>query len=242
MNTKYDPKPAKIFAAVVYVGVVLAASTLYISFVLTAFPANAYLSRIIMVVAGLLIGASSIAYPIALHTWTIEKTHHSWTTVFYYGEIVILAVNTVVAFMTLLSKNTGYAIPEWAALYEPFSVGAIVYTLFSWGTVFLLDPEHKRIQQSRQLKDDYEKEISTKKMEFIRSIEGENAIASAAANDIQVMLAEQRNGKQHFGTPIEVTADKPFEAKQSTAELAELRSKVEALEAEKKLRPNSAGG
>lgn len=226
---KYNPNPAKIFASTVYVGVVLAASTLYISFVLTAFPSSAYVSRVIMVVAGLLIGASSIAYPIALHTWTIEKTHHSWTTVFYYGEILILAVNTVVAFMSLLSANTGYTMPEWAALYEPFSVGAIVYTLFSWGTVFLLDPEHKRTQQSRQLEEDYEKEIANKKMEFIRSIEGENAIASAAASDIQEMLRQQRNGKTHFGGAIEVLADKPFEAKNTDTILIELAKNVESL-------------
>ena len=74
-KNKYNPQPAKIFAACVYVGVVLAASTLFISFVLTAFPADAYLSRGIMVVAGLMIGASSIAFPVALHSWTIEKSH-----------------------------------------------------------------------------------------------------------------------------------------------------------------------
>jgi hypothetical protein len=233
MNTnKYNPAPAKTFGAVVYVGVVVAASTLYISFVLTAFPLDAYLSRIIMVVAGLLIGASSIAFPVALHSWTIEKGHHGWTTAFYYGEILILAVNTVVAFMTLLSKNTGYALPEWASLYEPFSVGAIVYTLFAWGTVFLLDPEHKRLQQTRQLTDDYEKEIGAKKMQFLKSIEGENAIASAAADDIRSMLLAQRNGKVHFGSPIEVTAEKPFEAKSADAVLlAELQDKVAALSA-----------
>lgn len=202
MNNNYNPAPAKTFASVVYVGVVVAVTTLFISFILTAFPPDAYLSRIVMVIAGLLIGASSIAFPIALHTWTIEKTHRGWTTAFYYGEIGIMAVNTVVSFMTLLGQRTGYVVPEWALLYEPFSVGAIVYTLFAWGTVFLMDPEHKRTQQSRQLKDDFEKEVANKRMEFVRSIEGENAIAGAAASDIQTMLMEQRNGKKHFGTPV----------------------------------------
>jgi len=237
MNTnnvpKYNPQPAKIFAATVYVGVVLAASTLFISFVLTAFPGNAYLSRVVMVVAGLLIGASAICFPVALHSWTIEKTHHAWTTGLYFGEIGILAVNTIVAFMILLAKNTGYDLPEWAILYEPFSVAAIIYTLFAWGCVFLLDPEHKRIQQSRQLKDDYEKEIGKKKMEFIRSIEGEQAIATAASSDIQEMLTADRNGKRHFGQPIEVSATKPFEVKQSTSELlVKLQDQIEVLSAQ----------
>lgn len=236
MDKKYDPAPAKTFAAVVYVGVVVAVSTLFISFVLTAFPENAYLSRAIMVIAGLLIGASSIAFPVALHKWTIEKTHHNVTTGFYYGEIAILAINAVVSFMSLLSKNTGYVLPDWAAMYEPFSIGAIVYTLFAWGTVFLLDPEHKRTQQSRQLKDDYEKEIANKRMEFIRSVEGENAIAQAAAEDIKTLMLEQRNGRKHFGapvagSPIEVTAEKPFEAKKAEADtLAELAQTIKELE------------
>jgi len=220
---KYKPQTAKVFASVVYVGVVLAATTLFISFVLTAFPTDAYLSRIVMGVAGLLIGASSIAFPVALHTWTIEKGHHAWTTVFYYGEILIMAVNTVVSFMTLLSKNTGYAAPEWAILYEPFSVGAIVYTLFAWGTVALLDPEHKRIQQSRQLKDDYEKEIAVQKMEFLKSVEGAQAVASAAASDIQAMLLEQRNGRKHFGIPEGVIlAPAPFVKKEAALPLESL--------------------
>jgi glucan phosphoethanolaminetransferase (alkaline phosphatase superfamily) len=213
---KYNPAPAMIFAAIVYAGVVLAATTLFISFVLTAFPTNAYLSRIVMVVGGLLIGASSIAFPVALHTWTIEKKHRAWTTFFYYGEVGIMAINTVVAFMSLLGQHTDYIVPEWALLYEPFSVAAIVYTLFAWGTTFLLDPAHKRTQQSRQLKDDYESEVAKKRMEFLHSIEGEQTIAAAAAADIQTMLLEQRNGKKHFGTPeVAVNPDVGFVKKET---------------------------
>jgi hypothetical protein len=170
-----------------------------------------------MVVGGLLIGASSIAFPIALHTWTIEKNHRAWTTLFYYGEVGIMAVNTVVAFMSLLSKNTGYVAPEWALLFEPFSVAAIVYTLFAWGTTFLLDPAHKRTQQSRQLKDEYESEVAKKRMEFLHSIEGEQTIAAAAAADIQTMLSEQRNGKKHFGKQeVAVNPEVGFVPKQVT--------------------------
>ncbi len=219
---KYDPKPAMTFAAVVYVGVVVAATTLFISFVLTAFPANAYLSRVVMVIAGLLIGASSVAFPVALHTWTIEKKHRGWTTAFYYGEIGIMAVNSIVSFMSLLAANTDYLLPEWAALYEPFSVGAIVYTLLAWGTVFLLDPQHNRTQMSRQLKDDFENEVMKKRTEFLRSVEGEQAIASAAIDDIREMMSEQRTGKKHFGLPNgSVPAPAPFVKKEATSPLGE---------------------
>lgn len=232
-NKKYDPKPAKTFASLVYVGVVVSVSTLYISFVLTAFPPNAYLSRAVMSLAGLLVGASAIAFPIALHTWTIEKNHHNWTTAFYYGEIAIMAINTVVSFMTLLSQNNNYVPPEWATLYEPFSVGAIVYTLFAWGTVFLLDPEHKAIQQDRQFKSNYEKEISNKKMEYLQSIEGADSIALAANEDIQEILRQQRNGKKHFGsvpTTAQNNSQIGFRPNNADTELIELREKVARLE------------
>lgn len=202
-QNKYNPGPAMIFAATVYVGVVLAASTLFISFVLTAFPTNAYLSRLIMTIAGVLIGASALAFPVALHTWAFEKTHRMITTAFYYGELLTMAVNTVVAFMTLLSKHTGYVIPEWALLYEPFSVGAIIYTLIAWGTVFLTDPQHKRTQQARQLKDEYEKEIAKTRMEFIQSNQGAEFIASAAAEDIRALVSEHRNGRKDFPVNIQ---------------------------------------
>jgi len=222
-QNKYNPKPAMIFASVVYCGVVLAATTLFISFVLTAFPADAYLSRLVMVIGGLLIGASSIAFPVALHTWTIEKTHRAWTSVFYYGEVGIMAVNTVVAFMSLLGQHTGYIVPEWALLYEPFSVGAIVYTLFAWGTTFLLDPAHKRTQQTRQLKDEYESEVAKKRMEFLHSIEGEQTIAAAAAADIQTMLLEQRNGKKHFGSQeVAVNPEVGFVKKEAVTEVPKI--------------------
>jgi hypothetical protein len=231
-KNNYNPQPAKIFAAVVYVGVVVAASTLFISFVLTAFPANAYLSRVIMVVAGLMIGASSIAFPVALHSWTIEKSHHGWTTAFYYGEIGIMAVNTVVSFMTLMSRTNQTALPEWALLYEPFSVGAIVYTLVAWGTVFLLDPEHKHTQQSRQLKLDYEKKVADMRMKFLDSYEGEDAIAAAASADIESMLATDRKAKQHFGAPVAVDSKIGFVPKQAStvsAELAEAQAEITRL-------------
>lgn len=206
---------AMIFAAAVYIGVVLAATTLFISFILSAFPPSAYLSRIVMTLAGLLVGASMVAFPVALHTWAFEKTHRLWTTVFYYGEMAIVFVNTIVSFMTLLSKNTGYAVPEWAVLYEPFSVGALIYTLAAWGTVFLLDPEHRAIQQERQFKDDFKKKVSAKKLEYLDTAEGHASIQAAA--DAEVMLAiSEKPGQKHWGAGVSTPAPAVFTKKESS--------------------------
>ncbi len=223
MNEKeYKPNGAKLFAALVYIGVVLAATTLFISMVLSAFPADAYFSRVVMGLAGLLIGASMLAFPVALHTWTVEKTHRLATTILYYIEMAFIAVNTVVSFLVLLGKNTGYAVPEWAVLYEPFSVAAIVYTLAAWGTVFLLDPEHKRTQKAREADEKFHDLVADKRMEFVNSVEGEQVILQIATADIQKRYDPEnfKRDKQHFGVArgvVPAPANSPFVAKQAVS-------------------------
>src|SRR3972149_551319 len=120
-NSQYEKgrSGAMTFAAVVYTGVVLAATTLFVSFIMTAFPSDAYFSRFIMGTAGLMIGASMLAFPIALHTWAISDedrpSHRLVTTLLYYGEMAIIAINTIVSFAALLYKYTGAAMPAWVA-------------------------------------------------------------------------------------------------------------------------------
>ncbi len=218
---KVEFNSAMVFAAVVYVGVVASVTTIFISFVLSAFPEDAYLSRVVMLLAGVLVGCSMLAFPVALHTWTFEKNHRIWTTVFYYGEMAVIAVNTVVSFMVLLEKYSNYTAPDWAALYEPFSVGAIVYTLFAWGTVFLVDPTHRRIAQDRALEEAFENKVSAKRNEFLDTVEGEDAIARAAESDINAFFARGRNEKKHFGSG-RIPAPVIFERKESVSPLEEV--------------------
>ncbi len=214
-KVKIEFNGAMIFGAAVYVGVVIAATTLFISFILSAFPADAYLSRIVMTLAGLLVGASMVAFPVALHLWVFEKTHRVWATIFYYGEMVIVFVNTIVSFMTLLSKNTGYAVPEWAVLYEPFSVGALIYTLLAWGTVFLLDPAHQAIQQEREFKGNFQKKVSKKKLEYLDTAEGHASIQAAADAEVMRTLEESKPGVKHWGAGVATPApaNSPFTTK-----------------------------
>jgi len=209
-KVKIELNGAMIFGAAVYVGVVLAATTLFISFILSAFQTDAYLSRIVMTLAGLLVGASMIAFPVALHLWVFEKTHRGWTTAFYYGEMVIVFVNTIVSFMTLLSENTGYVVPDWAVLYEPFSVGALIYTLLAWGTVFLLDPAHQAIQESRQFKSDFKKKVSAKKLEYLDTAEGHASIQAAADAEVMQTLVASQPGVKHWGAGVSTPAPSVF--------------------------------
>ena len=190
------------FAGLVYAGVVVAATTLFISFVLTAFPSDAYFSRFIMVIAGLLIGASMLAFPYALHVWAISGRHRATTIALYYGEMFIIALNTIVSFAALLFKYANIPLPEWIVWYEPFSIVSMVYTLFAWGTIFLTDPAAKAKAKELEAQQEFDRRAADKMMEFLDSIEGEDAITAAALAKIEGQFGKDNfsTAKKHFGS------------------------------------------
>lgn len=207
------------FSGVVYTGAVLAATTLFISFVLTAFPSDAYSSRFIMVIAGLLVGASMLAFPTALHNWAVEKTHRRVAIGLYYGEMAIIALNTVVSFAALLYKYAQTPLPAWIVWYEPLSIFSIVYVIVAWGTIRLTDPAAKqkaREQQAEQeakekeleAEREFNRRVANKQLEFLDSVEGEDAIVIAAMQKINEKFGASNfeDGKKHFGTGKPVTA------------------------------------
>jgi hypothetical protein len=191
---------ARYFGGGVYVGGVIAATMLFITFVLTAFPQDAYFSRVIMTVAGLAVGASMLAFPVALHNWAIEKRHRQITTALYYVEMVFIGINTIVSFVNLLAKITGYAAPEWAVLYEPFSVVSIIYVIFAWGTIFNTDPESRNKQKQREYNQTRRTIIEDTKIEYLKSPEGRQDIALEAKREIEEQAVESQN-KSFFGKP-----------------------------------------
>jgi hypothetical protein len=136
-----------------------------------------------------------IAFPFALHKWAVEKEHRSWTVRLYYGEMLFVAVNTFVSFVTLLAKNAGYKAPDWAILYEPFSILAIVYTLAAWGTVFLKDPRHKAVVKGLEALQSFDDRIADKLVEFVDSTEGLQAIQRAAEHKIAQVFDSERYNK-----------------------------------------------
>jgi hypothetical protein len=189
-------------ASVVYAGVIAAATLMFITFVLDAFPATAYFSRFVMSLAGVLIGGSMVAFPFALHNWAVHGWHRKITAGLYYGEIFLIGVNTIVAFAHLLAKNAGRPAPDWVILYEPFSIFAIVYTLFAWGTVFLLDPVAQAKDKEVAAMQDFKSRIAQKKKEFLDSVEGEDVIAEAAGIEImdEFNPANHKRVRRHFGS------------------------------------------
>lgn len=191
---------AMTFGSIVYVGVVAAATTLFLSFIMLAFPEDAFFSRAVMGLAGILIGGSMIAFPVALHNWAVTGWHRNAAVMLYYGEMAIIALNTIVSFSSMLFKYAGEPLPAWVSWYEPFSVGAIVYTLFAWGTIFLLDPQIRSKAKEHEAMVKFDERVSKKMDEFLDSIEGEDAIAAMASIKIQERFMSGKIGKQHFGS------------------------------------------
>lgn len=185
---------AMTFGGFVYVGVVLAATTLFISFILLAFPSDAYFTRFIMGVAGLLVGGSMLAFPIALHNWAVTGAHRKVTVGLYYGEMAIIALNTVVSFAALLFRFANMELPAWVAWYEPFSIGSIVYTLFAWGTIFLLDPQIEAKATEKAALDQFNLETAKMMQKYLNSDDGKDAIRAAANKKISENFRTTEDG------------------------------------------------
>lgn len=205
---------ARTFGGGVYTGGVLAATALFISFVLTAFPSDAYLTRVIMTIAGLMVGCSGLAFPYALHNWAVEKTHRLVTTILYYGEMVFIGVNTIVSFVTLLAKVTGYEAPNWTILYEPFSILSIIYVIFAWGTVFNMDPHSRMEQKKREYEQTRRGIIEDTKLEYLQSMEGRRDIAREAQEEIMRLDAQRRNNSFFGNQDLVIDPNKGFVKKE----------------------------
>lgn len=193
-------KQAMTGGTIVYTGVILLTTALFITFILTAFPSDAYLIRFIMVIGGIMVGGSALAFPVALHKWAISGNHRTWATWLYYGELVIIGINTLVSFGVLLAKYSGWTIPEWMVLIEPFTILAIVYTLVAWGTVFQTDPlaqaQAKKLSNYQQL----ETMIADRLGEYLYTKEGEDQIKAHADKQIEQMMSLDRYKQKTWGT------------------------------------------
>ncbi len=185
---------------IVYVGVILLTTALFITFILTAFPDDAYLIRAIMTIGGVMVGGSALAFPVTLHKWAISGAHRTWATWLYYGEIMIIAINTLVSFSVLLAKYSGWIIPEWISLIEPFTILAIVYTLFAWGTVFQTDPLSKAHAKKLSNYQELETMIADRLGEYLYTEEGEDKIKAHADKQIEQMMSLERYKQKTWGT------------------------------------------
>lgn len=180
------------FAKWVYVGGVLVASSMFLNFVLSEFSSDQYFMRFIMGLGGVLVGSSALAFPVAIQKWAMNGKFRSKVKNLYHGELLILAINTIVSFAVLLGKN-GWTIPEWIILIEPFSIGAVIYTIWAWGTVFNSDPLAVRKAKRLEAFQEIDEEILSTFRGFLKTNQGKQAIV----NEASVMIGDRFNEMRH---------------------------------------------
>lgn len=178
-------KTAMGLGGAVYVGVIIAAVTLNITFILLAFPKSAFLTRAIMVLGCVLVGLSMVAFPVALHKWAVSGWHRWIAIFFYYGEMAIIAVNTIVSFSALMYKFAGASIPAWISWYEPYSIVSIVYVLIAWGTIFLTDPRARQEAKIMDARTRFQDEVAKSMNNYLDTQEGKASIQARANQLIQ---------------------------------------------------------
>ena len=180
-------------ANIVYYGGIIVTTALFISFILTAFPEDAYLIRMIMSIGGIMVGYSAIAFKIALQKWALSGEFQKTTTWLYRGELLIIAINTFVSFSVMLAKYAEWTIPAWVALIEPFTIVAIVYTIVAWGHVFSKDPYAKSKQKLVATYQKVDETIIEQFEQYVDTDEGKEAIRVEADH----LIAERFNVMRH---------------------------------------------
>lgn len=208
------------FASAVYTGAVFAATIIFLFFVLTAFPSTAYLIRGLMVLAGLLVGASALSFPVALHNWAVTGNHRLAATIFYYGEIFLIVLNTVVSFSTLLFKYAGNAIPDWVAWYEPFTIFSLGYVVLAWGTIFIMDPQAKAKARKKAVHDNFIIKVAEDMERWTQSVEGKKAVQEAALQEIVKSFQVKPDGPQHWIEPEKTKEETLYRRSFETPELS----------------------
>lgn len=196
-------------AMIVYVGAIVAATAIFIFFILTAFPESAYFIRVLMVLAAMCVGASALAFRYALENWAVYGNHRKAAIGFYYGEIALVGLNTIVSFSVLLYKFSGNnALPDWVAWYEPFTVATIAYVVLAWGTLFVLDPRAKSKARQLQVLIDFDNQVVDGMKDYLRSEDGLLAIQENANERIRKNFSVKEGDPQPWinrGRPVPIT-------------------------------------
>lgn len=121
----------------VYIGVVLLFLAFYETLMVRQFAGNAVFVWIARV-GSLLVSANSIALPLAMHFWTVARSHKITAIVFYAGDIILMALN-------VLSAVDSAAMPAWVIAYRAYAPASIIYVLFGWAMLFITDPGQRAL-------------------------------------------------------------------------------------------------
>ena len=194
-------KAALVLGAAVYIGVVIIATSLTISFVTGVLSASAYLLRGILTIGVVLVGLNSLALPVALHFWAVSGIHRASAIALYAGDMIIVAFNLITSFSTL-----GGNPPEWVEAYAPYSVAMFVFALATWAILFISDPGERAALMVEQAREKFKLSAIQKAAEYLETVEGQAAIQSEADRLLPDILRTSVNAERHWpgGIPVDM--------------------------------------
>lgn len=203
-------KASLVLGASVYVGVVIIATSLTISFVTGVLSADAYLLRGILTIGVVLVGLNSIALPVALHFWAVSGLHRASAIALYALDMVILAFNLITSFSTLSGRA-----PAWVDSYAPYSVGMFVVALATWAILFVTDPGERARIAAEKAREQFRVSAINKAAAFLETVEGQAAIGEEAARMLPGILQTSVNTRQHWQAGIPVDLANPTSRQQN---------------------------
>ena len=175
----------------VYAGAIIYADLMFLQIMRTTF-ATGVLGALAMAGA-VMVGVSAIILPLALHFWFKPGAQKMWGFGFYFVDILILALNSILAYQLAQDGGLDSFFAVWALLSPASPVIAIV----GWGVAFILDPSnafHEAIEETkdgaRQVYLD-EFEAAAKSDESLQTVRaGAKLFASDVVKDIVGTHAE----------------------------------------------------
>lgn len=180
MNDKQvrDFQNGKAFAlwlgGAVYVGVVLLFLAFYQNLMADQF--TGFL-KIVARIGAVLVAMNALALPVALHYWTVTKGHKTTGIIFYSLDIILMALNTLVA-----SNMHNGNVPAWLVGYSAYAPASVVFTLFGWAVLFMTDPGQRALINLSEAITNAQVTIVKRAAEFVSSDEGtENVIVPFAS-------------------------------------------------------------
>lgn len=182
-------------AAIVYAGAVIYGDIMFLTVMQSAFPSG--VMGALAMAGALMTAASALTLPIALHWWFAPGIQYIWGIMFWFFDILILALNSMLAY----SQAIGNA-DQWLATWQMISPITPLFAVLGWGIAFLSDPSHKlrhaQIELEADLIDiqaDQLREAAKAQRVFKLIDEGANAQALSIASNLSQIHVNPNNRK-----------------------------------------------
>lgn len=136
-NTKAMKSLAIGLAALTYVGAVIYGDIMFLQVMGKAFPSG--IIGALAMAGAVMTAVSAITLPLALHFWFKPGLQFIWGVIFWFVDVVVLALNSILAF----AIASGNITDSWLLVWGELSPATPLVAVLGWGLAFLFDPSQK---------------------------------------------------------------------------------------------------